>query len=93
MCRSSKVHQASQEQQDVEYLVYINSLTKNSPKHQAFVTFKVNQTKDVSFQIDPGATCNAMPFGVYKHITRDFEGRQLKSTKSVLMMHNKSSVF
>ena len=73
--------------------VYINSLTKNSPKHQAFVTFKVNQTKDVSFQIDTGATCNVMPFGVYKHITKDFEGRQLKSTKSVLMMHNKSRVF
>ena len=44
MCRSSKVHQVSQEQQDVEYL-YINSLTKNSPKHQAFVTFKVKWTK------------------------------------------------
>ena len=78
-----------QEQQDVEYL-YVNSLTKNSPKHQAFVTFKVNQTQDVSFQIDTGATCNVMPFGVYKNITRDFEGRQLNSTKSVLMMHNKS---
>ena len=34
-----------------------------------------------------------MLFGVYKHITRDFEGRQLKSTKSVLMIHNKSRVF
>ena len=82
MCRSSKVHQVSQDQQDVEYL-YINSSGKNSPKRQAFVTFKVNQTKDVSFQIDTGATCNVMPFSVYKQITRDFEGRQLKSTKSV----------
>ena len=34
-----------------------------------------------------------MPFAVYKHITRDFEGRQLKSTKSVLIMLNKSKVF
>ena len=33
MCRSSKVHQVLQEQQDVEYL-YINSLTKNTPKHR-----------------------------------------------------------
>ena len=54
---------------------------------------KVNQTKDVSFQIDTGATCNVMPFSVYKHVTRDSEGRQLKSTKSVLMMHNKARVF
>ena len=81
-----------QEQQDVEYL-YVNSLTKNSPKHQAFVTFKLNQTQDVSFQIDTGATCNVMPFSVYKHIMRDFEGRHINSTKSVLMMHNKSRVF
>ena len=57
------------------------------------MTVKVNQTKDVSFQIDTGATCNVMPFSMYKHVTRDFEGRQLESTKSVLMMHNKSRVF
>ena len=34
-----------------------------------------------------------MPFSVYKHITRDFEGRQLNSTKSVLMMHNNTRLF
>ena len=42
---------------------------------------------------DTRVTCNVMPFSVYKDITRDFEGRQLTSTKSVLMMHNKSRVF
>ena len=51
MCRSSKVHQVSQDRQDVEYL-HINSSGKNSPQHQAFGTFKVNQVKNVSFQID-----------------------------------------
>jgi hypothetical protein len=89
MCRSSKVHQVTQE---VEYL-YISSSVKNSPKHQAFVTFKVNQNKDVAFQIDTGATCNVMPLKVYEEITRDNEGRKLQATKSVLVMHNKSRVF
>jgi hypothetical protein len=89
MCRSSKVHQVTQE---VEYL-YISSSVKNSPKHQAFVTFKVNQNKDVAFQIDTGATCNVMPLKVYEEITRDNEGRKLQATKSVLVMHNKSRIF
>ena len=89
MCRSSKVHQVTQE---IEYL-YISSSVKNSPKHQAFVTFKVNQNKDVAFQIDTGATCNVMPSKVYEEITRDNEGRNLQATNSFLAMHNNSRVF
>ena len=89
VCRSSEVHQLSQE---VEYL-YINSLVKSKPQQQAFVTFKVNKKKDIAFQIDTGSTCNVLPYDEYQQVTKDFDRQNLQTTNNVLIMHNKSRVF
>ena len=89
VCRLTKVYQVSQE---VEYL-YINSLAKSKSDQQAFVTFKINQKKDIALQIDTGATCNALPFNEYQGITRDFDGQNLQTTNNVLIMDNKSRLF
>ena len=89
VCRSSEVHQLSQE---VECL-YINSLAKSKPQQQAFVTFRVNKKKYIAFQIDTGATCNVLPYDEYQQVTKDFGGQNLQTTNNVLIMHNKSRVF
>ena len=52
----------------------------------------MNQTKVIAFQIDTGATCNVLPFKEYQHVTGDFRGQNLQTTKNVLVMHNKPRV-
>ena len=44
-------------------------LSKTKSDQQVFVTFKLNQERDIALQIDTGATCNVLPFDEYKSVT------------------------
>lgn len=66
--------------------------TKNCPK-QLFATMKVNNLKDVRFQLDCGATCNLLSCKEYSSIMGNPKDLYLKKTSATLKMYNGSVMY
>ena len=61
--------------------------TKYYPK-QLFTTVRVNNSKDVTFQLDCGATCNLLPLKELSSILEDLTDLYLKKTSATLNTHS-----
>ena len=66
--------------------------TKSYPK-QLFTTERVNNSRDVTFQLDCGATCNLLPLKELSSILEDPTDLYLKKTSATLKMYNGSTVY
>ena len=66
--------------------------TKYYPK-QLFTTVRVNNSKDVTFQLDCGATCNLLPLKELSSILEDPTDLYLKKTSATLKMYNGSTMY
>ena len=64
---------------------------KSCPK-QLFTTVTVNDSKDVTFQLDCGATCNLLPLKVFSSIMGNPQDLYLKRTLATLKMYNGSTM-
>ena len=65
--------------------------TKSYPQ-QLFTTVRVNNSKDVTFQLDCGATCNLLPLKELSSILEDPTDLCLK-TSATLKMYNGSTIY
>ena len=66
--------------------------TKSYPK-QLFTTVRVNNSKNVTFQLDCGATCNLLPLKELSSILEDPTDLYLKKTSATLKMYNGSTMY
>ena len=66
--------------------------TKSYPK-QLFTTVRVNSSKDVTFQLDCGVTCNLLPLKELSSILEDPTDLYLKKTSTTLKMYNGSTMY
>ena len=66
--------------------------TKYYPK-QLFTTVRVNNSKDVTFQLDCDATCNLLPLKELSSILEDLTDLYLKKTSATLKMYNGSTMY
>ena len=64
---------------------------KKYPK-QLFTSVKVNNAKDVTFQLDCGATCNLLSLKEFSSIMGDPKDLYLKKTSAILKMYNGTTV-
>ena len=64
---------------------------KSSSK-QPFTTVTVNNSKDVTSQLDCGETCNLLPYKVFSSIMGNPQNLYLKRTQATLKMYNGSTM-
>lgn len=60
---------------------------------QLFPTMRVNNFKDVTFQLDCGATCNLLPLNEFSSILEDSTVLYLKKPPATLKMSNGSTMY
>lgn len=65
---------------------------KSCPK-QLITTVRVNNSKDVTFQLDSGATCNLISLKVFLSILENPKVLYLKKTSATLKMYNGSTMY
>lgn len=65
---------------------------KSCPK-QLFTTMCVNNSKDVTFQLDSGGTCNLLSLGEFSGILENPKDLYLKKTSATLKMYNGSTMY
>ena len=66
----------------------ISAVETNPCPRQLFTTVKVNNSTDVAFQLDCGATCNLLSLKEFPSIMENPKDLYLKKTSATLKMYN-----
>ena len=87
------VQEDSDESQFEEYIIdvityQVSAVEEKKYPKQLFTSVKVNDAKDVTFQLDCGATCNLLSLKEFSSIKGNPKDLYLKKTSAILKMYN-----
>ena len=81
------------EEYTIDVITYqVSAVEENKYPQQLFTSVKVNNAKDVKFQLDFGATCNLLSLKEFSSIMGDPKDLYLKKTSAILKMYNGTTV-
>ena len=81
------------EEYTIDVITYqVSAVEENKYPQQLFTSVKVNNAKDVTFQLDCGATCNLLSLKEFSSIMGDPKDLYLKKTSAILKMYNGTTV-
>ena len=77
------------EEYTIDVITYqVSAVEEKKHPKQLFTSVKVNNAKDVTFQLDCGATCNLLSLKEFSSIMGDPKDLYLKKTSAILKMDN-----
>ena len=81
------------EEYTIDVITYqVSAVEENKYPQQLFTSVKVNNAKDVTFQLDFGATWNLLSLQEFSSIMGDPKDLYLKKTSAILKMYNGTTV-
>ena len=81
------------EEYTIDVITYqVSAVEEKKHPKQLFTSVKVNNAKDVTFQLDCGATCNLLSLKEFSSIMGDPKDLYLKKTSAILKMYNGTTV-
>ena len=81
------------EEYTIDVITYqVSAVEENKYPQQLFTSVKVNNAKDVTFQLDFGATYNSLSLKEFSSIMGDPKDLYLRKTSAILKMYNGTTV-
>ena len=81
------------EEYTIDVITYqVNAVEEKKPPKRLFTSVKVNNAKDVTFQLDCGGTCNLLSLKEFSSIMGDPKDLFLKKRSAILKMYNRTTM-